>query len=130
REGALFMLTYLACLAFLTLTWVMRSSLGLDRHFVVMLPFYCTLAGEGLAEIAALGARFSAKRAARFATIAVATAAAAAAIATTWTRLEDWMHEWRGAVENGFADRVATGAYLRTLPTRDVLFCDEATVEI
>ena len=35
QQGPRFVLVLAACLGFVSLTWVMRSSLGLDRHFVV-----------------------------------------------------------------------------------------------
>ena len=127
-QGPLFFLSYLACLAFLTLTWVMRSSLGLDRHFVVMLPCYATLAANGLAQIVELARDRS--RNLRIASYVVATAGGAAALAMTWIALASWMHEWRGALETSWPDRIAVGAYLRTVPPRDVVFCDEATIEL
>ena len=44
--------------------------------------------------------------------------------------LVDWMHQWRGALEHGWPDRTAVGAFLRTIPEKDTIYCDEATVEI
>ena len=129
-RGSLFMLAYLGCLGFLTLTWIMRSTLGLDRHFVVMLPFYATLAANGAAELASVGARISDKAWARTMSRSLAALVFVGALAATCVLLERWMHEWRGALENAWPDRVAMGGYLRSLPPRDVIFCDEATVEI
>jgi hypothetical protein len=122
-------LSYVACLAFLTLTWVMKSSLGLDRHFVVMVPFYSVLAAHGAAQIGAwIAASFgkAKERARPWANAALGVAA----VATTWIILGDWMHNWRGALEHGWPDREAVGAFLRSVPERDTIYCDEATVEI
>jgi len=127
RLGAVFFLTYLACLAFLTLSWVMRSSLGLDRHFVVLVAPYATMAAYGIEEVAArVGALARRKLAAPIA----ASLLGAVALVLGWVRLGEWMRDWRGAIERGWPDRIAVGAYLRTLPPHATIFCDESTVEI
>ena len=41
-----------ACLGFVSLTWIMRSALGLDRHFVCIVPLYATFAAQGATVIA------------------------------------------------------------------------------
>ncbi|MCC6216736.1 MAG: hypothetical protein IT376_17885 [Polyangiaceae bacterium] len=116
-----------ACLAFVTWSWIMRSSLGLDRHFVVLLPLYGAFVAAGVEAIAErAGAWARSERARRRAGLALACAALAG---TGWW-LERWMGHWRGAIEGGLRDRVETGAFLRTLPARGVIFCDEATVEV
>ena len=51
-KGARFVLVLTACLAFVSFSWVMRSSLGLDRHFVEVVPLYATFAAQGAAAIA------------------------------------------------------------------------------
>ena len=56
RLGRWFVLVPLACLGFLTLTWLMRGSLGLDRHFVVLVPLYATFVSMGIVTIADGGA--------------------------------------------------------------------------
>src|ERR1019366_6671873 len=68
EQGARFVLILAAGLAFVSLTWVQRSSLGLDRHFVAVVPLYATFAAQGIAVIAerlAVGLEFVGRRAGR-----------------------------------------------------------------
>jgi hypothetical protein len=126
RQGILFVLAFGACLGFVTLTWITRSSLGLDRHFVVMLPLYAALIANGVVQIGEIVRDLW-----RGWAFAVVNAALSVVVVwTTWSVLDPWMHEWRGAIEHGWPDREAVGAYLRTLPPSATIFCDEATVEI
>ncbi len=126
KQGALFVLVFAACLGFITLTWITRSSLGLDRHFVVMLPLYAALIANGAVQVGELVARVW-----KGWGLAIVNAAMSVAVVwSTWSVLDPWMHEWRGAIEHGWPDREAVGVYLRALPRDATIFCDEATVEI
>jgi hypothetical protein len=129
RHGATFVLGSLACHGFLELSWIMRSTLGLFRHFVVMVPFYSALIGYGACEVGDLFARATFKRG-RGAAAGATAVVAVGALALYAGHLDDWMHEWGGALRRGWPDREAVGAYLRTLPSASTIFCDEATVEI
>jgi hypothetical protein len=129
KQGPIFVLVFGGCLAFVTLTWITRSSLGLDRHFVVAIPLYAAFIANGAVQIAELAARF-ASRWATAARVAITTVLSCAAIASVWLVLDGWMHDWRGALEHGWPDREAVGAYLRTLPPSTTIFCDDATIEI
>ncbi len=135
RVGAVFVLTYLACLAFLTMSWILRSSLGLDRHFVSIVPFYATLMAAGAAEagraaewlLVRLGSRE------RLATLAGEGASAVlggAALVGGVLLLAGWMASWRGSIEHGWPERVAVGRFLQTVPATATIFCDDATIEI
>jgi hypothetical protein len=129
--GRLAMLAYAAAVGFLTLSWVMKSSLGLDRHFVVMVPFYSALCGYGVVQIGEwIAALFASPRARSLALPIAQASIGVGAITILWLLLGEWMHNWRGALEHGWPDRTAVGAYLRTVPERDTIYCDEATVEI
>ena len=52
QQGARFVLVLGACLGFVSLTWITRSSLGLDRHFVCVVPLYAVFSAQGVAVIA------------------------------------------------------------------------------
>jgi hypothetical protein len=127
KQGAMFVLVFAACLGFVTLTWITRSSLGLDRHFVVALPLYGALIAHGIVQIGELANKLLRSR---WTAPAVNAAGGVAAIWIVWSVLDPWMHEWRGAIEHGWPDRAAVGVYLRSLPANATIFCDEATVEI
>ncbi len=134
QQGARFVLILAAGLGFVSLTWANHSSLGLDRHFVVVVPLYATCAAQGVATFADAAARglgrvASAPRAQAGAR-AVAGLLSVGALATLAAMLVVWMGFWRGAIAQGWPARAALGAYLRLLPEGTTVFCDDATLEI
>ena len=128
EQGARFVLVLASCLGFVSLTWVMRSSLGLDRHFVVVVPLYATFAA--LADSATrLARRVRGPQAARVGR-SVAAAVSVLTLGGLFVALDVWMGFWKGSIERGWPHRVELGAYLRTLPDGPTIFCDDATIEI
>jgi hypothetical protein len=45
-------------------------------------------------------------------------------------QLDVWMGFWRASIVRGWPERAALAAYMRALPARDTIFCDDATLEI
>jgi hypothetical protein len=134
QQGARFVLVLAACLGFVSLTWMNRSTLGLDRHFVAVIPLYATFAAQGVAAIAEhvgrwVGSRAS-DRAARATARALAGTLSIGAVAALGVMLGVWMTFWRAAIDHGWPERVALGAYVRSLPQGPTIFCDDATLEI
>lgn len=121
-----------ACLGFVTLTWVMRGTLGLDRHFVSFIATYAAamaigaeVAGEGLGRVLARRAAFEGGARGAFGVIAVA------AVLVVYQGLDTWMGHWRGAIEGSYHDRIAVADFLRErVPGEQTIVCDEATVEV
>lgn len=134
QQGARFVLVLGAVLGFVSLTWVQRSSLGLDRHFVAVVPLYATFAAQGVAAIADAFARWlrarGKERTAAIGARAIAATLSLGALAGLGVMLTVWMGFWRGSIERGWPERAALGAYLRSLPADAPLFCDDATLEI
>jgi hypothetical protein len=137
REGLRFFLVYLALLSFVTLTWLLRSSLGLDRHFVVLVPFYATMIGNGIVAIGAAVDGWLKRRASESVHAFAASGASRAALVAglscavlgnTWEILEVWMRDWRNASLGAWPDRREIAAKIRDLD--GLVFCDEPTVEI
>jgi hypothetical protein len=134
QQGARFVLVLSACLGFVTLSWIRRAMLGLDRHFVCIVPLYATFAAQGAATIAdgaasVLG-RATTERAAALWGRMAGGALACAALAALFVQLDVWMGFWRGSIARGWPERAAAAAYLRSLPDASVVFCDDATIEI
>lgn len=127
QQGARFVLVLAACLGFVSLSWVTRSSLGLDRHFVCIVPLYATFAAQGLVTVADTIGRWT-----RHAGAArgVAAGLAIASLCGMCVQLDVWMGFWRASIARGWPDRESTAAYVRALPGEPVIFCDEATIEI
>jgi hypothetical protein len=134
QQGARFVLVLAACLGFVSFTWIMRSSLGLDRHFVVCVALYATFAAQGAAALADATAEIFARHvgasAGRIAGRVAGAGTAALALAGLLAELSVWMGHWRGSIVRGWPDRAAVGRYLRSIPGDPTIFCDDATVEI
>jgi hypothetical protein len=134
EQGARFVLVLASCLAFVSFTWITRSSLGLDRHFVVVVALYAVFAAQGavaIAEAAAvLARRFVVEPRASLAGRLAGASAALLALAGMAVVLVTWMGFWRASIARGFPERTAAGAYLRSLPDDVTVFCDDATIEI
>jgi hypothetical protein len=133
-QGLRFVVVLAACLAFVSFSWVMRSQLGLDRHFVVAVALYSTFAAQGVAAIADGLARtlrgVASPERARIAARAVAGGAGVIALVGLVVELEVWMGYWRASILRGWPDRAAVGEYLRSIPGAPTIFCDDATIEI
>ncbi len=134
QQGVRFVLVLGACLGFITLSWIKRAMLGLDRHFVCIVPLYATFAAQGAAAIADTGARalgrVASERPAALIGRAIAGILACAALAGLAIQLDVWMGFWRASIARGWPERAAIATYLRSLPAGPVVFCDEATIEI
>ena len=133
QQGARFVLVLAACLGFVSLTWVMRSSLGLDRHFVAVVPLYATFAAQGLAAISGGVARLARTIGGRPAAMigrSLSGILAVLSVGGLCVALDVWMQFWRGSIERGYPERAALGAFVRSLPDGAPIFCDDATLEI
>lgn len=137
RDGLRFCAIFGAILAFITLTWMLRSSLGLDRHFVVIVPFYAALIANGIVAMGDFVDRimrkpmavsvhaFGVSGAVRAALIAGLTCAV---VGNTWMILDVWMRDWRNYSLGAWPDRREIANRLRDL--EGTIFCDEPTVEL
>ncbi len=133
QQGTRFVSVFAACLGFVSFTWIMRSSLGLDRHFTCVVPLYATFAAQGVAAISCARARTGGWTAGALTPRvrqAVAIGIAGVLLVGLALHLDLWMGYWRESVLRSWPDRLAVGRYLRALPGRPTVFCDDATVEI
>jgi hypothetical protein len=137
QQGVRFASVLGACLAFVSLTWILRSSLGLDRHFVAAIPLYAASAAHGVGVVAdaTMGLlrwvpRMNHANRARRVAAGVALFVGFISLAGLMAMAVVWMGFWQDSIRRGWPDRAAAGAYLRTLPDESTIFCDEATIEI
>jgi len=134
QQGARFVLCQLACLGFVSLSWVQRSSLGLDRHFVAVVALYATFAAQGIAACADGSAwlleRTPLRRAGGQVGRLFGVALSLASLGVLCVSLRVWMGFWRAAIARGWPEREALAATLRSLPPGPTIFCDDASFEI
>ena len=129
REGSRFVVVYLFILAFVSWAWVTRSSLGLYRHLVVLVPFYCTLIANGMVTTAR-AAEALLPRNRKIVGPIVISFFAVGALSLTYRMLESWMADWRDKARTYWPDRRAIASYLRTTPQNTTIFCDEPMIEV
>jgi hypothetical protein len=127
QQGGRFVLVILACLGFVSLTWVMRSSLGLDRHFVCIVPLYATFAAQGATVIADGVARLARRP---MAGRVVAGVLAVTSLGGLYWELDVWMGFWRASIERGWPERTALATFVDQIPGAPVVYCDDATLEM
>jgi hypothetical protein len=125
-QGARFVAVFAACLAFISFSWITRSSLGLDRHFVAVVPLYATFAAQGAVALADGLTRLLGRVPAQW----LAGGVTVVLLGGLALEVDVWMGFWRGSIERGWPDRTALGAYLRSVPAQSTIFCDDATLEI
>jgi hypothetical protein len=135
EQGARFVLVLASALGFISFTWMMRSSLGLDRHFVVVVALYATFAAQGVAVIAGwvawIAKRFHLPTAVSAATgRCVGAVVGVLSLGALMMGLDQWMGFWTASVARGWPMRERVGAFLRTLPEGAPIYCDDATIEI
>jgi len=134
QQGVRFLVVLGACLGSISLSWVQRSSLGLDRHFVEVVPLYAAVASQGIVvaaeHIQARVARFWSRVTPVMGGRVIASVIAAGTLTALIAVLVPWMAVWRSSIMGGWPERQRLGAYLRSLPSDSVIFCDDATLEI
>ena len=131
REGSRFSLVYLSILGFVSYAWLTRSSLGLYRHLVVLLPFYSTMIANGIVTLArAVGELPVVARTIKAPARLVVALLGVSSLVLTARTMQGWMSDWRRKGLAQWPERRAIAAYLQTIPSSDPIFCDEPTIEV
>ena len=112
QQGLRFVALPVACLGMVSLSWVTRASLGLDRHFVCVVPLYATFAAQGVVALGDAAARAMGAMPGRV----VAGVASLIVLAGLAVHLDLWMAHWRGSIERGWPDRAGLARYLPFVP--------------
>jgi hypothetical protein len=140
RHGVWLVALPLGVVGFLTLTSLTRSQLGLDRHFVSVVPFAAAWAAHGVRQVAdwvsqawvrlarpaAVAER---SRQARIGALCFAVLSALVC-SSALLRLQVSMHDWQAVTTNALPDARLAGRYLQTTPEGSLIVCDEASVEV
>jgi hypothetical protein len=138
KTNPFFCLVYAAILLFLTITWINKSSLGLHRHFMVMVPFYSILLVNGIPFFSKVFLKLVSKvkrlkifdevRENRLTVIKKYVSLILIASQVIVTSI--WIAGWLGYSSNLFTERFQTADFIKSLPPDKIIFCDEAAVEV
>jgi hypothetical protein len=129
HDGVWFVAPGLGIVGFLTLSSLSHSQLGLDRHFLSVVPFTATWLAHGLAR-AAEGLAGVARAPWRghvgviFATLSLGVGAGAA------VRLRSASAGWWELTQSALPEPRAVAEFLRSTPASSLIVCDEASVEV
>jgi hypothetical protein len=125
RISVWFVLLPLSIAAFLCLGWLLRSHLGLSRHWVGLLPFAAAAIAQGCAQCAVLLQRVRPKAG------AVAFAALSLVLLVQASReLPALLSAWRQHTAAALPERRDAARFLRGVPEGTPLWCDDAAAEV
>lgn len=125
RSGVWLVVVPLAVAAFLLLGWLLRSHLGLSRHWVGLVPFAAAAIAHGCAQCADwLEGMRPRSGAPAFWALALLLSVQAARL------LPAPLHAWREHTAAALPDRREAASFLRSLPESMPLWCDDAAAEV
>lgn len=126
RTSVWFVLLPLAIAAFLCLGWLLRSHLGLSRHWVGLVPFAAAAIAQGCAQLAEGLRRVGPPRAGSidFAALSLLVLVQAA------RELPAPLAGWRQHTAAALPDRRDAARLLRSLPESTQIWCDDAAAEV
>ncbi len=124
-----FLLSGAGILAFISLSWIMKSNLGLDRHFVSIIPLYSTLTAFGIANAIGYLKKLNIKnKILRPGNIKITLLTVV--FISSLIYLVMWLYIWQNNYKEGFPERKIASEYLKNIPDNKTIFCNDAIVEI
>ncbi len=135
RQHYIWVIFYSFILLFLTITWIKKSSLGLHRHFNVLVPFYSVLLVNGIPSASVLIYKIKSRlkksiipyeeQIIRIKKTLVILLIISQIIVTVI-----WSIGWLTYTGKLFIERYQTVDFIKNLPNDKYIFCDEASVEV
>jgi hypothetical protein len=126
RTSVWFVLLPLAIAAFLCLGWLLRSHLGLSRHWVGLVPFAAAAVAQGCAQLAEGLQRIRQPWAG-----SIGLAALSLLVLVPAAReLPAPLAGWRQHTASAFPEQRDAARFLRGLPESAALWCDDAATEV
>ncbi len=113
----------LGILIFITLSWVTKSNLGLNRHFTSLIPLYAVMAGYG---IDAIIGKFEDSNKTGLAEKIVS----ALLIMTVTIYAVIWLYQYKLNNNKNFEGRFKAAEYLKTLEGSAPIICNDPMIEI
>lgn len=141
-EGPWFVLLPLGVLCFLTASAMSRSQLGLERHFLPLVPFMAIWIAHGLARTSEwLGVLLAPARDARSLLVGqtgargpvserVHAVLSYSALALLALRVPAVLEDWRDVTRSALPAERAVAAFLARVPAGARIVCDEAAPEV
>lgn len=119
----------LGILAFITLSWMMKSNLGLNRHFVALIPLYSVLTAYGLLNVSEYFKKLN-RKSEFLKKINIKYTLLTITLVSCMVYLIMWLIIWDKDFENSYTDKKSIAEYLKYIPDNKTIFCNDAIVEI
>jgi hypothetical protein len=129
EDGVWFVAPGLAVMGFLTLSSLLHSQLGLDRHFLSVVPFAALWIAHGVARAGRAIERGAAARGSRLSG-AAPVLLGAAVVASTGLRLDESLATWSETTRTALHQAREVARFLRATPPASLIVCDDAAVEV
>jgi hypothetical protein len=133
RENKILVISGFSILIFITLSWILKSNLGLNRHFVSLIPVYAVLMANGVLFLASFFQNQIFFRLTEFRFLKFFTATRILIIIlfiTSAFYLSMWLSIWRNTFGIGYPEREEAAVYLNSLNPGKTIYCNDAIVEI
>lgn len=125
KRNKIFFFSGAGLLAFITFSWMMKSNLGLNRHFVSLIPFYSVLTAYGILNAINF---FENRR--KFNKLNIRKSIPVLILITCISYLVMWLYIWQEDNKEGYPERKSAVEYLKTIDDEKTIFCNDAVFEV
>lgn len=130
REGVWFVLIPLSILVFLVSGALARSHLGLERHFLPLVPFFAIWIAHGIAGASEWLSRTYGRLGPRLVGAMSFSLLGLGAIGVQQAVLGGRWEAWKNTTRHALPAERAAGRFVASLPSASLVVCDEASVEV
>ena len=134
NKSIIFISINVLILLFISFSWMTKSSLGLYRHFTILIPFYSFLIGFGVYAVSDYISHrlHTVLKKTEFETIRRRTSfiLILSVVLSQVFMLYVWSSAWLDYSKQTFGERIKTAEFIKTLPQESIIYTDEASVEI
>ncbi|MBI5403671.1 MAG: hypothetical protein HY959_09730 [Ignavibacteriae bacterium] len=125
RNNKLFLFSGAGILAFITFSWMMKSNLGLNRHFVSLIPVYSVLAAYGILNVI----KYFEERNI-LSNLNIRKSLPAVILLLCAGYLVMWLYIWQTDNKDGYPERKSAIEFFKTIEDGKTIFCNDAVFEI
>ena len=124
-ENEIAFIASLSILIFISVSWVMKANLGLNRHFTSLVPFYSLLLAYGFVSVSDYLKKYKLFHSGKL------LLSVFAVVILFYTTM--WLYIWRDTNSNNFSEKRDTIEFLKHLNSKDpdaVILCNDPMIEV
>jgi hypothetical protein len=111
----------------------LKSNLGLNRHFVALIPLYAVLTANGVTTIAPYIQKYIFRHLNKYNTLGFLSSTRLLLIIlfiTSAFYLSMWLYIWQYGFREGYPERKEASEFLRNINSNATIFCNDAILEV